>query len=511
MKSRIWGDSMLKILIVDDEPKVRRGVTALIKLFPDKYELVGSCADGKETIDMLSKSVPDVIVTDIRMPDQDGLELIDYLKHRYQNLDFVILSGYDDFVYARKALQFQVYDFLLKPLKPEELYRALDGVAEKRSSSHITQSESIEDNYFFNYIRSDNSKEDEKNLESLGLLNKKERYCVAVLDARIDCEDFIRKYGSLAYAVKPYFPKAEKTYTCFGYQFISVWKENYADAMLEEVIQKLEETYTCKFYLGISHWKEDFHQMKEAYFEALDAAKQYIYSESLPVIRTESLKNRNMEFPSQQCEKIMNAIRSGNSALLKQLLEEFFRGYKEKRCGICCLKRHLVRMFRSIEIVAEEIGMDSTCCNTIGGFLRNIEEIETFSEIEMIFYTQLEKMSEAAAEVTDWKMNSHYMKEILNFVQESFVQPISLEDVAAHVNLSVGYVSNYFKDKMKMSFTEYILKLRMDRAKELLAHTNEKIYRIAELTGYQNSQYFVTVFKKNTGVTPAEYRKYLKK
>jgi len=108
-------------------------------------------------------------------------------------------------------------------------------------------------------------------------------------------------------------------------------------------------------------------------------------------------------------------------------------------------------------------------------------------------------------------MNSYYLKQILDFVQDHFDQPISLEDVAGHVNLSVGYLSNYFKEKMGMPFTDYLLKLRMEKAKELLAHTNEKIYRIAERTGYQNSQYFVTVFKKNTGVTPAEYRKYLKK
>ena len=144
-------------------------------------------------------------------------------------------------------------------------------------------------------------------------------------------------------------------------------------------------------------------------------------------------------------------------------------------------------------------------------FLRNMEEIEDFSEMERVFMNQLERMAKVASEVTEWKMNSYYLKQILDFVQDHFDQPISLEDVAGHVNLSVGYLSNYFKEKMGMPFTDYLLKLRMEKAKELLAHTNEKIYRIAERTGYQNSQYFVTVFKKNTGVTPAEYRKYLKK
>lgn len=502
---------MLKILIVDDEPKVRRGVEALIKLYPDKYELIGNCEDGKAVIDMLRKSVPDVILTDIRMPDQNGLEMIDYLKHRYQNLDFIILSGYNDFEYARKALQFQVYDFLLKPLKPEELYRALDGVAEKRINGHITQSESMEDNYFFNYIRADTSEEENKNLDALGLLGKAEKYCIAVLDARINDKEFIRKYGSLGYAVKDYLPKTEKTYTCFGYQFLSIWKEDYTDDFLQEIIRKLETAYNSRFYFGISNWKEDYHQLKEAYFEALDAVKQYIYFDSPKVMRIKNLNVKKIDFSVQQCEKIINAIRSGNIIILKTALDEFFQEYKDQRCGLCCLKRHLIRLFRNVEIVEEEIGTDGNCCDSLRGFLRNIEEIENFSEIEKFFYNQLKELSKISSEIADWKMNSHYMKEILDYVQKNYGNPISLEDVATHVNLSVGYVSNYFKEKMQMPFTEYVLNFRMEKAKELLAHTNEKIYRVAELTGYQNSQYFVTVFKKNTGVTPAEYRRYLKK
>lgn len=104
---------MLKILVVDDEPKVRRGVSRLIQMQPDKYELMGSCASADAVIDMLGKSVPDVIVTDIRMPKHDGLELISHLKHRYHNLDFIILSGYSDFEYAKKRCNIRYMIFCL--------------------------------------------------------------------------------------------------------------------------------------------------------------------------------------------------------------------------------------------------------------------------------------------------------------------------------------------------------------------------------------------------------------
>ncbi len=173
---------MLKILVVDDEPKVRRGVSRLIEAYPEKYELLGACSNAKAVIEFFGQRVPDVILTDIRMPDQDGLELINHLKHRYHNLDFIILSGYGDFEYAKKALQYQVYDFLLKPLKPQELYDALDGVWEKRKSNHIEKSESLEDNHFFNLIRGTDEKEEKKQLENLGLLKEEGIFRVVILD-----------------------------------------------------------------------------------------------------------------------------------------------------------------------------------------------------------------------------------------------------------------------------------------------------------------------------------------
>ena len=101
------------------------------------------------------------------------------------------------------------------------------------------------------------------------------------------------------------------------------------------------------------------------------------------------------------------------------------------------------------------------------------------------------------------------MNNIMKYVDENFTRDISLQEVAEYANLSVGYLSNYFKTEAGMNFVEYITYRRMERAKELLVSTNDKVYHIAEQVGYTNSQYFTTLFKKQIGVTPAEYRQYL--
>lgn len=161
--------------------------------------------------------------------------------------------------------------------------------------------------------------------------------------------------------------------------------------------------------------------------------------------------------------------------------------------------------------MAEELGMDTVYCNAIRDFTGNIEEIRAVSEIEEIWEKNLQAMTKEAGEIAGRRMNALYLDQILGYVQENYMNDISLDDVADHVNLSVGYLSNYFKGKMDMTFVDYLTQFRLEKAKDLLAHTNEKIYKIAEMVGYQNSQYFVTIFKRKIGVTPLEYRKYLTK
>lgn len=500
---------MLKILVVDDEPKVRRGVSRLIQMYPEKYELMGSCQSADAVIDMLGKRVPDVIVTDIRMPKRDGLELISHLKHRYHNLDFIILSGYGDFEYAKKALQYQVYDFLLKPLKAEELYAALDGVAEKRADSHMTRAESLEDNYFFNLIRAASAEEEQKNLEYLDLYGKVGFYRIAVLDMGEISEQIRQETEILKSKVKQMIPEAVAAYTCFGYQMILILEQEPDKEYLSAMLEELGEQLKGRLYLGISRSRERYEELKTAYFEALEAVKQYIYAPAECLHVADEYRMEKVVFSEELCQKVMNAVKTGNTERMQEALDIFLFAYQKNRCGILRLKRHLLLFLRNAEAVTEELGMDMHYCNTIMEFIKNVEEIRSFDEVQRVLAKNLIAMAKEADEVAKNRMNSFYMNQIVDYVRQNYMNDLSLEEVAEHVNLSVCYLSNYFKGQMGVNFTDYLTQLRMEKAKELLIHTNEKVYRIAEMVGYQNSQYFVTIFKKKLGVTPAEYRKCL--
>ena len=197
--------------------------------------------------------------------------------------------------------------------------------------------------------------------------------------------------------------------------------------------------------------------------------------------------------------------------LAEKLLTEFLNYYRKSRCTILHLKRQLTLLQTYVASLTEELGIDQKCSRAMMDLVRNIEEIRSFDEVEEVFRHNFTEMAKEAGTLAERRMNSFYMEQILAYVQENLGRDLSLSEVAEYVNLSVGYLSNYFKVKMGTNFTDYLTQLRIEKAKELLMYTNEKIYRVAELVGYQNSQYFVTMFKRRTGVTPAEYRKCLTK
>lgn len=171
------------------------------------------------------------------------------------------------------------------------------------------------------------------------------------------------------------------------------------------------------------------------------------------------------------------------------------------------LNKKVQSFFRTAFFVPYAI--DPGYSKNILSFTANIEEMKTFSELEEVLSSNIAEISAGIRQMKEYKTKSYRMNNIMKYVDENFTRDISLQEVAEYANLSVGYLSNYFKTEAGMNFVEYITYRRMERAKELLVSTNDKVYHIAEQVGYTNSQYFTTLFKKQIGVTPAEYRQYL--
>ncbi|WP_394925374.1 response regulator [uncultured Robinsoniella sp.] len=501
---------MLKILVVDDEPRVRRGISSLIEEYEDKYELAGCCESAAEAIEFFTREVPDVVVTDIKMPHMDGLELINYLKHRYQNLEFVILSGYGDFEYAKKALQYQVYDFLLKPVEEEEFYQVLDAIAKKRTEKRKENEESAEDNHFFNLLKASAREEEQHYLKVLGFIGKEERYRVMIIETQYINAAALKSAGGMKRLLKQELYSDLKIYNCFDRQSVLIWNRKWDGEEFAGKAEALLNNYNCKVLTGVSGETNDYLLLKEQYMQALIALKNCIYERFQTIfVYDKDRMDQEIKFPKEIMERMINAMKSLNDEGLCTHIKALMEVYKESNCSILRLKNHMMFLGTNLERLCESYGIDSGYSKNILSFISNIEEMKTFSELEELLSSNITEISAGIRQIHEYKTKSYRMNNIMKYVDENYTRDISLQEVAEYANLSVGYLSNYFKTEAGMNFIDYITYRRMERAKELLVSTNDKIYRIAEQVGYTNSQYFTTLFKKQIGVTPAEYRQYL--
>lgn len=501
---------MLKILVVDDEPRVRRGISNLIQEYDDKYELAGCCESAAEAIEFFTREVPDVVITDIKMPHMDGLELINYLKHRYQNLEFVILSGYGDFEYAKKALQYQVYDFLLKPVEEEEFYKVLDAIAKKRTEKKMENQESAEDNHFFNLLKTSAKEEELHYLNVLGFTEKKELYRVMIIETQYVNAAALKSVGGMKRLLKQEIYSDLKVYNCFDKQSVLIWNRKWDPEEFAKKAELLLQNYNCKVLVGVSGEASDYLMLKEQYMQALVALKNCIYQRVQTIFTYDKDRmDREIRFPDEIMGRMVNAMKSLNEEGLCAHIKDLMSVYKESNCSILRLKNHMMFLGTNLERLCESFGIDPGYSKNILSFTANIEEMKTFSELEEVLSSNIAEISAGIRQMKEYKTKSYRMNNIMKYVDENFTRDISLQEVAEYANLSVGYLSNYFKTEAGMNFVEYITYRRMERAKELLVSTNDKVYHIAEQVGYTNSQYFTTLFKKQIGVTPAEYRQYL--
>lgn len=501
---------MLKILVVDDEPRVRKGISNLILEYEGRYELIGCCESAAEAIELISRTIPDVVITDIKMPHMDGLELINYLKHRYQNLEFVILSGYGDFEYAKKALQYQVHDFLLKPVEEDEFYKVLDEIAMKRIEKNKENQEGLEDNHFFNFLKTSSRDEELQYLEVLGFACREEPYRVMIIDTQYINVEALKKAGGMKRLFKEEFYPELQIYKCFDKQSVFIWNKPFCLDEFKRKTELLLNKYNCKVLAGISAEETNYLLLKEQYMQALTALKTCVYNSFDTIfIYDKQAMDQEVRFPDEIMGRMINAMRSLNEEGLDLHIKELMQVYKESSCGILRLKSHMLFLGSNLERLCESFGIDEQYSKNILTFVSNIEEIKSFTELEAVLKSNINAISNGIKQIKEYKAKSYRMNNIMKFVDENYTRDISLQEVAEYASLSVGYLSNYFKTEAGMSFVEYITFKRMERAKELLVSTNDKSYHIAEQVGYGNSQYFTTLFKKQIGVTPSEYRKYI--
>jgi two-component system response regulator YesN len=530
---------MIRVIIADDEIRICKLIINLINWDELGMEIVGAADNGIDALSMIEKENPDIVITDIRMPGYDGLEMIEKAKNINEEIEFIIISGYEEFAYAQKAIEYGVKDYLCKPINKESLLKALCRVNDSLKIKN--RQSSLEKEY--QIIKKDIWKIRASFLKNLILFNA----------------DGLKEYSQKEINQNHYFHFREGNFRVISIKIDSSGKAN---QNIDKIITKmagtiqrslLEQTYDAEIihsnsnlYVLINYRPDEKEKIESVFIKILNEFKSRLATfglmitigygedvEDLKEIATsiESAKGaiddrilkgtgRIIEFSGTKSGEIYNEDR------YYEFTKKFMKAVelvdpKEIKKVINTLKEELSRQSISgseLKRLAREMG------NTYYIIMRKnkirindaLEEqaqlentIDNCYSMELLFQELADHITLSLSKLSEDKnqKNLGQIRQAKIYIEENYMKNITLEDLGSYLGFNPSYFSSLFKKETGTSFIEYLSKIRMEKAKELLKEPGLRIQDICLMVGYNDVKYFTKLFIKHTGLKPNEFRK----
>lgn len=541
---------MLKIFLAEDEVIVRETIKRMIPWENLGFELVGEAADGEMALPLLIRQQPDLLITDIKMPFMDGLTLARLAKKEVPGLKVVILSGYDDFNYAKQAINIGVEDYLLKPITKNALIERLTEIR-SRYEDEKTQREYYEKFHREMQAYEKNSSRDffealvsgsldmmevYKRAEKLGLDIVAESYNVLIFTMNCN-EDFSGQREGYSSWEAESLEMLEKFFT--GHPFAMLFRSNvfsYGVLIKGEKNSIRENTRICveeirkifdrkednkEWFVAVGESVERLSQIQKSYHSASRAFSQrylydgkVLYYDEMLAMEKKDVTNDDSEYLQKVDVNALNPtilqkfLSNGLLEETENFVQEYFYAIGQEPMESVVFRSYVILNVRfSVLSFLKELGCDTKTLEP-----EDTEEILAESGRNMestIAYA--EKLVSQAIQLRDrnsGNKNRSILKTAVDFIDQHYMEEdMSLNKAANVANVSANHFSALFSQNMGQTFIEYLTSLRMDKAKEYLRCTGMRSSEIAGEVGYKDAHYFSYLFKKTQGMTPSDYRK----
>lgn len=532
----------MRVLIVDDELVVRIGLKSIICWEDHGYELVGEADNGADALLAIFNTQVDIIITDVKMPRMDGITLIRELKKLEHPPKIIVLSSYDDFGLVREALKLGASDYLLKlQMEPSTLLRVLDEVRAGIMLETIPPRQDAEeigvlhpgddmDQQLCDYLMNDNN--------FIPILPISKAICVVIKEIRsnMDCD----VHGDQKKLItKTFFCLIDEImndcFSCYklemkkdGWCIIASEKSGYEGEFSEQMVFKktayliqISKKYmNIEFYAGISQKISDMSELKNAFETAIqiqhyavvnygERVLSYVNANTLCFRLNKSLSNKEsaLKMLCYLCVKIEEALTAENVKALNHLVNEITTAqagiFTENVDLALCSSIEFYRAICSF-IIKQQLELSEILTQS----KKDMKEILEMANDHMCF-SWIEKMGKDFENYFFKGEKSKYPYQIraaLEYIDKNYFKEITTKQLAQMVCLNTSYFSAIFSKHLETGCMEYIGKIRIEKAKELLNTTEYKIFEISSAIGYNNTYYFDRVFKHETGMTPVEYR-----
>lgn len=491
--------------IVEDEYWALLELKTLLKKYQNDHQIY-FYDNGLDAFDGLPLHRPDLILTDITMPGMDGLKLVQEAKKMNPLIRCILLTVHDTFDYAQKGIQLGVEDYLLKPVKRESLYEVVDRTITdiEKSKQEIMEKQIWSINHLL-------FKPIEENQYDLETFEKQSFFLVYILfgnwRAPVNNEDLQLNMTELQREIGL---DKENWLLSLDQQrkilLISCEDETY---FIDTVIPKLFHYYSSKGQVHISYSKKgEDDRLSETYDHAHHLMDKYKrFGESSIIIDSQKDQREISDF-WVTVRMIERLIRRGEVASVTLQINTLIKLIRELRISQRQLFRFLLDMYYAIIYKLQQSTNSIIEMNEIDESFANLDSLVTFEELE----DWMEKLITRIAEVylPEDIAPKHLIPKVRKWIEDSFADNITFQQFADEHHVSLSYLSREFKQQTKMTFSQYLMNYRIQKAQELFENGTDRTIDVGALVGYSDPKHFRMVFKRITGVTPSEYKKRMK-
>lgn len=508
---------MLTLLIVDDEPRQVKALSVIIARQRPDYRII-EMTDAEEAWAVIEKESIDAVLTDIRMPGTDGLALLERIHQHRPEMMTVLISGYAQFDYAKQAIQHGVVEYLVKPIGMADIERIINAL-EERARKERERKETLtvyQEHLWQSLIKGTLSDRQRSELEQLMPAECPGMALIMALGKEQtqlrNCSSSLKEaLGPLGWCIS-FVDSVNGRIAAF------VWLNRYYAAKPSETVSRISRLFeewrteqSENAVLGASTLCPNLTaELVESFGEAELALRHRFYMPEPAILWGSDIQpfvDKPASKPIEVAEQLILAIKAGDRYKAADLVNALFQlpptpPFPEP--GL--VKDQIIPVLWHIRDEMKALLSDEELAALIDSYKARLDGGDSFGELRYRFKQLVEQIVELSAGYRQDK-NSLLILKCQTYLQERYMEDISLESVAAMFHFNASYFSNLFKNKTGINFSEYLIDLRVKHAERMLAQSNEKIHQIARKTGFHNVSYFNKMFKRKTGISPNSFRK----
>lgn len=514
---------MYKVIIVDDEKLLRQGFIHMTDWTQSGFEIVGDAANGVEALALVESLHPDIVVTDIRMPVMDGIELTRILKQSYPNIQVIVLSSYNDFDYVKDTLQLGALDYILKP---KMQYTDLVNAMEKAKLTNLQQSTPV----------SPNKPSSQSKLSFLKSLLAPSTYTTEVLKNKLDDFDISLQSSHLRLIlVQLEYEEGDsilddsrdyqlsqsivddlqgklrggKNGCCFAVNPEQVLiLQNHSDPEDLAWMTTILTSYEVQYWPCVSEIFSGFEEIHSVYQQLLAISSFRFYKPSGTFLQGSDYRKGSTRLDLQfkllndfiDKQNFQGLYDHVNAFVQEGLLQQRYVDPYAMRNGFIEVLYYVIHQLDEKAFNIEVLHKQKLT------FFKNIENSLHIDECLAMFHYILMEIENQLKHNRNAQM-SPTIQAILDYIHQNFSEDISLRSIALQFHLNKSYLSQLFKVQTGENFINYLANLRINEAKTMFRESNPNIYTVCQAIGYPNPSYFGQVFKKIVGMKPSEYSK----